>query len=82
MEFPQYRKYINGSSYFKIVSKREFEEIQVVGSALIKHTVVAIQFPELRSIQDMLEQHEARWVKIMPGEYDELLERYSTQASS
>lgn len=56
--FPQYRRYLNGHSYFKILSATEFEEIKVVGTRRIKHHVIARQYPERVFINDLLYHYE------------------------
>jgi hypothetical protein len=53
-KFPQYRRYKNGHSYFKILSLTEFEEIKIVGKRHIRHHVVAKQYPEMVFIRDLL----------------------------
>lgn len=67
--FPQYRKYSNNKSYFKIISADEFEEVQLMGSKKIIHQVKAKAYPEKLYIQDMLNCEESRWIKIEEEEY-------------
>lgn len=52
--FPQYRRYSNGLSYFKILSATEFEEIRIIGAKAVKSSVVAQQYPEKVFINDLL----------------------------
>ena len=47
MDFPQYRKYKNIETYFKIISEKEFEEISSLGNKYVKHSIVAEQYPEM-----------------------------------
>ena len=54
IKFPQYRRYKNGLSYFKILSLTEFEEIQVIGEKRIVNRVIANQYPEKVFINDLL----------------------------
>lgn len=54
IQFPQYRRYKNGLSYFKILSVDEFEEIRIVGSKSMVSHVVANQYPEKVFINDLL----------------------------
>jgi hypothetical protein len=54
IQFPVYRKYRNGKSYFKIISRKQFEEIQMVGSKKILNTIHANQFPEMNLIHDLV----------------------------
>lgn len=61
MEFPQYRKYANIETYFKIISEKEFEELAVMGKKYIDHWVRAEQYPEMLRIQDMLNNEGGLW---------------------
>lgn len=54
IQFPQYRKYSNNKNFFKIISPKEFEEIQVIGSKKLHRKVVATQFPEMNLIIDLV----------------------------
>ena len=54
MKFPQYRRYKNGLSYFKILSFKEFEEIKVVGEKHVIDKIIAVQYPEKVFINDLL----------------------------
>lgn len=54
IQFPQYRKYSNNKNFFKIISPKEFEEIQVIGSKILHRKVVATQFPEMNLIIDLV----------------------------
>lgn len=53
--FPQYRKLSNNKSFYKIVSKDAFEEIQIVGSSAITTNTKATKYPEILRIKDMLD---------------------------
>lgn len=53
-KFPQYRRYLNGHSYFKILSLTEFEEIKIIGKRHVLHHVIARQYPEKVFINDLL----------------------------
>ncbi|MEO8761567.1 MAG: hypothetical protein ABI388_09145 [Bacteroidia bacterium] len=54
IKYPQYRKYKNGLSYFKISSPILMEEIKVVGSKLFTYQIEAKQYPEKVFINDLL----------------------------
>ena len=54
IQFPQYRRYKNGLSYFKILSNTEFEEIRIVGTKRVINHIVADQYPEKVFINDLL----------------------------
>ena len=55
MKFPQYRKLSNHKSFYKIVSKEVFEEIQLVGTVRMKTKTTATKYPEILRIKDMLD---------------------------
>jgi len=69
MEFPIYRKYFNGMSFYKIISEIEFEEKQLVGSKVHKHQVIANQFPEKLRIQDMISCKDKIWETMNESDY-------------
>jgi len=54
IKYPQYRRYKNGLSYFKILSPVLCEEIKVVGSKRLTYTIDAKQYPEKVFISDLL----------------------------
>jgi uncharacterized pyridoxamine 5'-phosphate oxidase family protein len=68
--FPQYRRYKNQKSVFKIISENEFIEIQQVGKNFFMHTVKAENYPEKVYINDMLNCYEGRWEIITEDEYN------------
>jgi hypothetical protein len=54
IKYPQYRKYKNGLSYFKISSPVLAEEIKIVGSKRFVYIIEAKQYPEKVFIHDLL----------------------------
>lgn len=70
MQFPQYRKYRNGKSYFKIESVDKFIEVQLLGSRFLTYEVEAKILPDRNLIQDMLVDFEANWEEISAQEFD------------
>lgn len=69
IDFPQYRKYINEKSFFKITSLTEWEEIQIVGSKKMMYHFTVKIMPDRNFINDMLFEYENNWVKIEEEEY-------------
>ncbi len=53
--FPQYRKYSNNQSYFKIVNASEFEEITFIGKKPIVTKHIATILPDRNFISDLLQ---------------------------
>lgn len=57
MVFPQYRKYSNGQSYFKIVSETELTELKIFGTFFEIHHIQAKILPERLMIADLLNDY-------------------------
>lgn len=71
MYFPQYRKYKNNKSYFKILSNDKFEEIIVRnGDKYFYHEFTAKILPDRNLISDMLSSYMAHWDVITEEEYE------------
>ena len=73
MEYPQFRKYRNANSWFKILSDKEFQEIKKVGERYERYHIIAEQFPEMNHIRDMLKCEEDRWENIDEAEFNSIL---------
>ncbi|MBL7917036.1 MAG: hypothetical protein JNM96_01475 [Bacteroidia bacterium] len=67
IKFPLYRKYKNNKRFYKIISKREFVEIQQIGQKLIQNTIIANQFPEMMFISDLINNY-SEFAEAMPEE--------------
>lgn len=67
--FPVYRKYKNNKHFFKVLSPREFEEVQLIGGKKLKHTIVATQFPEMTLIHDLVYNYHGFGDAISAEEY-------------
>ncbi|CAG0989196.1 MAG: hypothetical protein HND27_03030 [Bacteroidetes bacterium] len=68
--FPQYRKYKNNKSYFKILSEQEFYEIQLQRNQKnIYHVKVKI-LPDRNYLQDMLHNYTEYWDKCDKNEIE------------
>lgn len=72
MEFPIFRKYFNAKSYFKIISDKEFEEVQKVGNQKHFMTIKAEQFPEMLRIKDMIDCKDGMWLVSTEQEYSSI----------
>ena len=72
MVFPQFRKLENGRSLYKITAPNQFTELQQIGSKWFSYSFEVQQFPDLLSIQDML-QGNASFVVIHEAEYQAIL---------
>jgi hypothetical protein len=70
--YPQYRKYPNHKSYFKIISSEKFEEIQVLGNTKTLHLFEAKILPDRNYISDLTFNYEEYWIICKESEYQEL----------
>ncbi len=70
LSFPQYRKYKNEKSFFKIISLTEWEEIQLVGTKKLTHHFTVKILPDRNFMQDMLFDYSTNWLKIEEEEYN------------
>lgn len=73
MEFPQYRKYKNNLSYFKIHGLEHFTEYKKFGSAWEKIEIVAKILPDRNYIADMLNDYEQYWDKIEEEDFEKII---------
>ena len=81
MDFPQYRKYKNAKSYFKINSAEEFEEYQLQFGKIVKHKFKASILPDRNYISDMLYNYKAHWENIHQAEFELFLEENGTNSA-
>ncbi len=70
-DFPQYRKLSNGKTFYKITDDRHFEELQLMGTRVLRYMTTAEQYPEILRINDMLETVEP-YETATKEEYDAL----------
>jgi hypothetical protein len=69
INFPVFRKYRNNHRYYRIINNRELEEIQVIGTKKILHTLLAQQLPEIQLINDLIYHYHAFAEEINEEEY-------------
>jgi hypothetical protein len=72
IKFPQYRRYKNGRSYFKIINPSRFEEIQVFGTKKILRITDAKLYPEKNFVHDLLFNYAEMAEEIGEVEYENL----------
>lgn len=70
MTFPQFRKYTNSKSYFKIISSTQWEEIQLIGSNAFLTVFEVKIMPDRNFLNDMLANEGNHWAVIDEQEYD------------
>lgn len=68
--YPQYRKYLNGRSYFKIISVTEWEEIQIIGSKHMLYSFTVKIMPDRNYLYDMTFDYKDNWEVIKEEEYE------------
>ena len=69
-DFPIYRKYSHDNTYFKINSKENFDELNIIASFYIYKNQQAQIFPEFTMIIDMIENQNNNWVSIEEEAYE------------
>lgn len=79
MEFPQYRKYENDLSYFKIIAADRFTELKFMGSKYQLIEKVATVYPDRVFINDLLEVISPYTKVISEQEFEEKLD-YATKS--
>tara|TARA_R110000868_G_C10598184_1_gene740234 strand:+ start:376 stop:609 length:234 start_codon:yes stop_codon:yes gene_type:complete len=74
MKFPQYRRYKNKLSYFRINSLEDFEEFKLNGKKVEHYHIQAKILPDRNYIQDLLSADEAYWEIIDLKEFNDFIE--------
>jgi hypothetical protein len=57
-DFPQYRKLPNNKAFYRINSNRDFDEVQVLGTKVLRYHHDAKQYPEILRIMSMMDCEE------------------------
>lgn len=73
MDYPQYRKYKNNQSYFKIKSATEFEEMKLENKVWKIYYFKASILPDRNYILDMTTDYELYWDEITEKDYQLIL---------
>ena len=76
MEFPQYRRYKNGQSYFKISSESAFVEYKLMGEKLDKYEIEAKILPDRNYIHDLLYNYEEHWEKLDESSFNTFIKSH------
>ena len=69
INYPVYRKYPHGKTFFKIISQSEFEELQIIGNHYSIITLTAKILPERNYIYDLTFDYQGHWEVIDEQEY-------------
>lgn len=76
LEFPQYRRYSNRLSYFKIWNENKFDEYKLNGKILEKYEFEVKILPDRNYLQDMLYEIEPYWEVIDETDFKEFILKY------
>lgn len=68
VNFPIYKKRFDSKSFYKIISKQEFEEIQLIGKKAVFYFHEVKIYPDQLLMNDMLEKEEL-YLDIEEDEY-------------
>jgi hypothetical protein len=75
--FPQFRKYKNGSSWFRIDSPENFEEIRQLGEKWMIEQFEARILPDHHLVNDLLYNYSAFAVEIGEADYRAMRQKAS-----
>jgi hypothetical protein len=70
INYPQFRKYAHGRTYFKIISSSEFEELQFLGDDCTVHRFTAKILPDRNYLYDLTFDYKKHWIAIEEQEYE------------
>lgn len=73
--FPQYRKLANNFVFYKILDDRNFEEIQLMGTRILKYKFEATKYPEIVKIMEMLDLTNSIYLHASQEEWEDLSTR-------
>jgi hypothetical protein len=73
MEYPQYRKYNDSKSYFKITDFDKLEEKKILGSKVIVFELHAVTYYEKFQIKDLLDANRDGIEVISKAEYESII---------
>ena len=71
-KFPQYRKYSNSASYFRIDSSVYFDELKKMPGGFVHYGFQVKILPDRNYIMDMLNCEKGYWVEISADEYEQI----------
>ena len=71
--YPQFRKYLNGQNYFKIISPEEMTEIRFVGTKCFVNLFKAKILPDRNLIYDLTFDHRNIAEEISAEEFERVL---------
>lgn len=79
MQFPQYRKYKDDKSYFKITDELNFIEFKRTGEKWEEHRFEAKILPDRNYISDLLEADSNYWDVISKKDFEQFISDHGLQ---
>lgn len=73
-QFPLYRRYLHGNTYYRINSQENFDELLVVGKFFVFKNFQARILPEYQLIIDLIDNMENRWEIIEEQDFNKKLD--------
>ena len=73
-QFPLYRRYLHGNTYYRINSQENFDELMVVGKFFVFKNFQARILPEYQLIIDLIDNMENRWEIIKEQDFNKKLD--------
>ena len=69
-QFPLFRRYLHGNTYYRINSQDNFDELMVIGKFFVLKNFQAKILPEYQLIVDLIENVDNRWETITEKDFD------------
>ena len=73
-QFPIFRRYLHGNTYYRINSQENFDELLVVGKFFVYKNFQARILPEFQLIIDLIDNAENRWEIIEEEDFENKLD--------
>lgn len=78
--FPQYRRMVNGKSWYVVEAEDYMKEYQVLGSRVLMHELKATIMPERWAIADVLTCENMSWEVVSKEDFQAFLAKYNLSA--
>lgn len=73
-QFPLFRRYLHGNTYYRINSQENFDELMVIGKFYVYKNFQARILPEYQLIIDLIDNAENRWEIIEVEDFEKKLD--------
>ena len=78
-QFPLFRRYLHGNTYYRINSQENFDELMIVGKFYVYKNFQARILPEYQMINDLIDNAENRWEVIDELDFEKKLDYCSVK---